>query len=233
MGGFFAGVSKTPLASIVMVCEMTGHYRLLVPLMLVCGLHVALSRRWTLYEEQVPSPIDSPAHQGDFVVDVLERLKVGQVRVRSEGLELVREDDPVRRRSSGGSPSRPRPSSPSSTARAGSTGIFSLRDVRLALLGSNLGPLVLAADLATRPVVTVTPGDDLHTALRRLTELNLDEIPVVAPDDPTRLLGLLEPPRAGLGLHRPDREPPPARPGRLRLGRVSRDCLQTLRAALT
>ena len=36
MGGFFAGVSKTPLASIVMVCEMTGHYKLLVPLMLVC-----------------------------------------------------------------------------------------------------------------------------------------------------------------------------------------------------
>ena len=59
MGGFFAGVSKTPLASIVMVCEMTGHYKLLVPLMLVCGLHLALSRHWTLYEEQVPSPIDS------------------------------------------------------------------------------------------------------------------------------------------------------------------------------
>jgi CIC family chloride channel protein len=71
------------------------------------------------------------------------------------------------------------------------TGIFSLRDVRLALLGSNLGPLVLAADLATHPVVTVTPGDDLHTALRRLTELNLEEIPVVATDNPTRLLGLL------------------------------------------
>jgi CIC family chloride channel protein len=27
--------------------------------------------------------------------------------------------------------------------------------------------------------------------LRRLTELNVDEIPVVAPDDPTRLIGLL------------------------------------------
>ena len=37
----------------------------------------------------------------------------------------------------------------------------------------------------------MTPEDDLHTALRRLTELNVDEIPVVAPDDPTRLIGLL------------------------------------------
>lgn len=39
--------------------------------------------------------------------------------------------------------------------------------------------------------MTVTPHDDLHTALRRLTELNVDEIPVVAPDDSTRLIGLL------------------------------------------
>ena len=94
MGGFFAGVSKTPLASIVMVCEMTGHYKLLVPLMLVCGKYLALSRRWTLYEEQVPSPVDSPAHRGDFVVDVLERLRVGQVRFRAEGIDAVAEATP-------------------------------------------------------------------------------------------------------------------------------------------
>ena len=31
------------------------------------------------------------------------------------------------------------------------TGIFTLRDVRLALLGSDWGPLVLADDLATPP----------------------------------------------------------------------------------
>ncbi len=71
------------------------------------------------------------------------------------------------------------------------TGILALRDVRTALLGTALGSLVVADDLATRPVVTVTPRDDLHTALRRLTSLNLDEIPVVDPADPSRLVGLL------------------------------------------
>ncbi|MBV8384589.1 MAG: CBS domain-containing protein, partial [Planctomycetaceae bacterium] len=71
------------------------------------------------------------------------------------------------------------------------TGIFSLRDVRMALAGSDLGPLVVAADLAARPVITVTPQDDLHTALKRLTQLNVDQIPVVSPDDPTHLIGLL------------------------------------------
>jgi CIC family chloride channel protein len=190
MGGFFAGVSKTPLASIVMVCEMTGHYRLLVPLMLVCGMNIVLSRRWTLYEEQVASPIDSPAHQGDFVIDVLERLRVADVVVRTEGIETVPESttfDRVLRLVAESSETL----FPVVDTQGRLTGIFSLRDVRSALIGSAIGPLVLADDLATRPVATVTPRDDLHTALRRLTERNLDEIPVVDPADPTRLLGLL------------------------------------------
>ncbi len=71
------------------------------------------------------------------------------------------------------------------------TGIFTLRDLRLALVGSEWGPLVLADDLAYRPVVSVTPDDNLHTALRRMTELNIDEIPVVDPNDSGHLLGLL------------------------------------------
>ncbi len=49
----------------------------------------------------------------------------------------------------------------------------------------------MADDLAHRPVLTVTLADDLHTALKRLTGLNADELPVVAPDDPGQLVGLL------------------------------------------
>jgi CIC family chloride channel protein len=190
MGGFFAGVSKTPLTSIVMVCEMAGSYSLLVPLMLVCCLNFALSRRWTLYEEQVASPVDSPAHQGEFVIDVLERLRVSDVPIRTENLQVIAEATPfdeVLRRVANSSETL----FPVVDAAGRLTGIFTLRDVRFALLGSEFGPLVLATDLATRPVLTVTQSDDLHTALRRLTELNIDEIPVVAPDDPTRLVGLL------------------------------------------
>jgi CIC family chloride channel protein len=190
MGGFFAGVSKCPLTSIVMVCEMAGSYSLLVPLMLVSSVNFALSRHWALYEEQVATPVDSPAHQGEFVVDVLEQLRVEQVPIRSENLEVVSEATPF-------AELLPRVANSIETlfpvvdAAGRLTGIFTLRDIRLALLGSDWGPLVLATDLATRPVLTVTPNDDLRTALQRLTELNVDEIPVVSPDDSTRLVGLL------------------------------------------
>lgn len=190
MGGFFAGVAKTPLTSIVMVCEMSGSYSLLVPLMLVCALNLALSRRWTIYEEQVPSPVDSPAHQGDFVVVVLERVRVADVPLKTEGIERIPEATPF-------TELLHRAAHSTSTifpvvdAKGRLTGIFTLRDLRLALLGSQVGPLVVAADLATHPVLTVTPQDDLHTALKRMTTLNVDELPVVAPEDPTRLIALL------------------------------------------
>ncbi|WP_435016908.1 chloride channel protein [Tundrisphaera sp. TA3] len=212
MGGFFAGVSKTPLTSIVMVCEMAGNYSLLVPLMLVCGLNMGLSRRWTIYEEQVASPVDSPAHRGDFVVDVLERLRVDQLPIRVEGLERVDASTPcaeiVRRAA------RSAESLFLVVDRDGRlTGVFSLADIRLALAGSDWAPLVLADDLAHRPVVSVTPEDDLHTALKRLTDLNLEEIPVVARDDRGQLLGLLS--RKSLVAAYSDqvdalRSPPPA-----------------------
>ena len=190
MGGFFAGVSKTPLTSIVMVSEMTGSYSLLVPLMLACGLNMAISRRWTIYEEQVATPIDSPAHQGDFVVDVLEQLTVREVGIRTEGIETIPAAMPFRElihlvaRST-------ETLFPVVDAHGKLTGIFTLRDLRLALIGSEWGPLVLADDLAYRPVLSVTPDDNLHTALRHMVELNIDEIPVVDPHDSTSLIGLL------------------------------------------
>ncbi|MDP6385567.1 MAG: chloride channel protein, partial [Planctomycetota bacterium] len=69
MGGFFAGVAKVPIASVVMVSEMTGGYDLLAPLMLVAVVHLMLSRGWTMYQAQVTRQIDSPAHVGEFVID--------------------------------------------------------------------------------------------------------------------------------------------------------------------
>jgi chloride channel protein, CIC family len=189
MGGFFAGVSKTPLTSIVMVSEMTGSYSLLVPLMLACGLNMMISRPWTIYEEQVATPIDSPAHQGDFVVDVLEQIRVSEVGIRTKGLEKIPASMPFRDLVHRVAQST-ETLFPVMDSEGHLRGIFTLRDLRLALAGAEWGPLVLADDLAHRPVLSVTPDDNLHTALQRMTELNIDEIPVVDPSDPLHLVGL-------------------------------------------
>ena len=158
--------------------------------MLACALNMAISRRWTIYEEQVPTPIDSPAHQGDFVVDVLEQLRVSDVGIRTQGIETIPASMPFRELAHVVARSA-ETLFPVVDGQGRLSGIFTLRDLRLALIGSEWGPLVLADDLAYRPVVSVTPEDNLHTALRYMTELNIDEIPVVDPDDRSVLLGLM------------------------------------------
>ena len=46
----------------------------------------SLESRWTLYEKQVPTRIQSPAHRGDFIIDILEGLYVKDVYLKDRKL---------------------------------------------------------------------------------------------------------------------------------------------------
>ncbi len=54
MAAFFAAASKTPLATSLMVAEMSGNYGLLVPALLASYLARELSGERTIYESQLP-----------------------------------------------------------------------------------------------------------------------------------------------------------------------------------
>jgi CIC family chloride channel protein len=191
MGGFFAGVAKVPLTALIMVSEMSGSYDLLVPLMLVNVINVAiLSSRWSLYEEQVASLIDSPAHLGDYVVDVLEGMSVREIYRPDRPPVMIPEDTPL--------PDVLRIVAASSDShfpvvdREGLlSGIFSLHDIRSVLVGNGAGKLVLAADLATTSIPALTPDDNLHTALRLYTQKQVDEIPIVEAEKSRRVVCML------------------------------------------
>ena len=105
------------------------------------------------------------------MVDVLEQLSVSNVTVRTLGIEMIPASMPFQElihlvaRST-------ETLFPVVDGQRRLTGIFTLHDLRLALVGSEWGPLVLADDLAYRPVISVTPDDNLHLALRRMTQLN-------------------------------------------------------------
>ncbi len=70
-------------------------------------------------------------------------------------------------------------------------GTLSLHGVRAVLLDPQAGTECTAGDLCDRHVPTVTPETSLGQALGRMEEDDRDELPVVASDDPTRVLGLL------------------------------------------
>lgn len=188
MAGFFAGCARAPISTIVMVSELTGDYSLLVPTMWVSMLCFILCHRWTLYEKQVPTRLDSPAHRGDFMVDVLEGIKVRDVpwkerEVIPEGMELQEIVHLLAESRQHYFPV---------VNQAGQlVGIFSSDDVRSYLYNELIWRLANARDVMTVRVVSVTPADDLNTALIRFTELNLDELPVVAEEQPSKLLGML------------------------------------------
>src|SRR5262249_61812144 len=74
MAGFFAGCAHAPISTIIMVSEMTGDYKLLLPTMWVSTLCFVLCRRWTLYEKQVPSRLESPPPPRPFILHLLQRI---------------------------------------------------------------------------------------------------------------------------------------------------------------
>ena len=59
--------------------------------MWVSTLCFLLCSRWKLYHQQLPSRLDSPAHRGDFLIDVLEGLSVADVPLGDRPITRVPE----------------------------------------------------------------------------------------------------------------------------------------------
>jgi CIC family chloride channel protein len=79
MGGFFAGVAKTPISSLLMVSEMTGSYGLLPPLMLVNAITFIVSGKRSIYSKQKKNRMDSPAHSKDYFIEPLKKYSVKDI----------------------------------------------------------------------------------------------------------------------------------------------------------
>jgi len=190
MGGFFAGVAKVPIASLIMVAEMTGGYALIVPLMIVSVISYLLLGETSLYEKQVSSRVDSPAHTEDFAVDILEHLLVKDALPPGRGVESIPERMAFEEMMPFIANSNQQ-NFPVLDADGHLTGILSLTDMRKVMLERNLHQFLIAKDIATREVLTVNPGDSLKIALRKMVEAEIRELPVVSDEDSRRVVSML------------------------------------------
>ncbi len=190
MAGFFSGVARAPISTIILIRELTGDFGLLVPTMLVCALTFVFSSKWILYTHQVASRLESPAHRGDFLVDVLEGLAVKDVYLKGRRLLMIHEgetlDEIVHRLAETN-----QHYFPVVDANGAMVGLFSADDVRAYLYDETLWRLANARDVMISEFYRVSPEDDLNTAMQQFTTLNVDELPVVDPENPTKLLGFL------------------------------------------
>ena len=86
MASVFAGAARVPIATLLMMTEMTGGYQLLAPaalsVMISYFFQVTLSNRLkykSLYEAQVPTRDDSPAHYLGEIQNALRLLSEHRV----------------------------------------------------------------------------------------------------------------------------------------------------------
>jgi len=190
MGGFFGGVAKVPVASLIMVAEMSGGYNLLVPLLIVSTISYLLLGEISLYEKQVSSRVDSPAHMGEFAINILDHISVKKALPPERKVELIPENMKLDRIIKLIVNSN-QMNFPVVDQKGHLKGILSLTDVKKVMLNKELYPLIVARDMATLKVHTVTPEDNLHTALKKMTEAEIRELPVVSTEDHKKVISML------------------------------------------
>lgn len=189
MAGFWTGVAKVPVSSVIIVSELTGSYHLLLPAMWTCAITFILARRYKLFLTQVANRKESPAHLGDFAVNVLKEIRVADVLPELANYETIEEGTSLQQILS--MKSTRQHYYPVVDRNGRFAGIFSLNDLRAVLDETELWQLLVAADVAHHNVVTVHPRETLAEVANKFADTDLDEFPVVSDDDEKELLGII------------------------------------------
>ncbi|MBW2603619.1 MAG: chloride channel protein [Deltaproteobacteria bacterium] len=190
MAGFFTAVSNTPISTIIFVSEMTNSYHLLLPSLLVCSVSYLAAQKWTIYSKQVKSKVNSPAHAGEFFVDILQAIRVKDLMHLVKKVEVIPRDMTFRDFRSF-FPETKQHYFPVVDQFKRLVGIFSSTDIRAVLFTRGIGKLVVMNDVATFDIILTTPSEDLNSVLQKFTIKNIDSLPVVDDDDHGILVGML------------------------------------------
>jgi len=192
MAGFFAAAANTPISTVIMVSEMTGNYHLLVPSMWVCIIAYLLVRRSSMYEKQLPTRIDAPSHMGEMMSGILKRLTVaGAIGINGrKPIITVNESTKLQ-------------SLLDKFANSGQAcfpvvdkderliGVIDGKALRHTISEADfLAQLVIAKDLVEKPL-TLTPKDDLYSAVSKMVSSQHDELIVVDENDPQKVIDSL------------------------------------------
>lgn len=194
MAGVLGGTVRAPLTAILLAFELTGDYGLVLPLMLTTGIATMVAER--MHHDSIYT---LPLRKRGIVygepedVDIMQTVQISEVMVSPA--EFVTVDLPVsalaqrfRRQQQNGFPV---------VDGDRLVGIVTVSDLaRAADSTADLAPggaadRLTVGDVCTRPAITVTASDPVFRAVRRMADLNVGRLPVVAEDDHGKLVGLV------------------------------------------
>ena len=183
MMALFGGVAKAPIAVMLMVAEMTGEFSMLVPAMIATSIAYLVAGDTSIYESQVPTRADSPAHRAEYNVPLITAISVGDAMRRGvvpgasyDSIEVVEE-----RMSAADVRGLP------IVDADRLVGMFTVSDA----LRARRDHLTSVGDAMTADLQIAYPDESLHAALLRMTSARISRLPVVERGRPEHLLGML------------------------------------------
>jgi CIC family chloride channel protein len=182
MAAVLAGAVHAPLTSVILLFEMTGDYRIILPLMFAVAVSLLVAQR--IQKDSVYTM--GLARQGIRLdrgrdLEVMEAVTVGEAMCRKfdtvqENLSIEEATALLNRTKHHGLPVL--------DDNGNLIGILTLQDIEKAK-GSTVG------EICTREVQVAFQEETLGAALRRMSQRDVGRLPVVARDNPRRLVGLL------------------------------------------
>ena len=184
MAAFYAGIANTPLAALVMICEVAGSYDLLVPLMLTEAIAMIALRKVNLYPAQPRAMRDSPVHASP-----LATLRCGDVVARTRAFATLKNRDPLHAAADAIEAAPDQDVFPVLDDAGAVVGLLSAEALRGVFAEDGEVAAAIVADVMVEPL-TFRDTDELRGAAITLVRRDLRAAPVL--DASGKVLGLLD-----------------------------------------
>ena len=189
MGAVVSGTTHGPLTAILILFEMTGDYKIILPLMIAC-ITCSLASGQLLTESIYTLKL---ARRGVNIragkeVNVLKSIPVSDVM--NPEVETIPENISLGELAEKVSRSKYK-SFPVVDNEGRLMGIVTHSDYRDVVFDENLKDLVVVKEVATPKVVTVSTHENLYDAMEKITSKDFSLLPVVSNREPHQLLGVL------------------------------------------